>query len=74
MVLATSPLPSSGTRDECRRAEWYPIVAGVSLKASALGHDTVGESFEPNINTAQKAGTLTGSAKRMNLAQRSLPR
>jgi hypothetical protein len=36
--------------------------------------DTVGESFEPNIDTAQKAGTLTGPAKPMNLAQRSMPR
>ena len=36
--------------------------------------DTVGESFEPNVEAAQKAGTLTELAKRMNLAQRSVPK
>jgi hypothetical protein len=57
-------------------------ISGVPERLAEIGQsrgfrvatDTVGESFEPNVDAAQKAGTLTELAKRMNLAQRSVPR
>ena len=46
----------------------------VTFAMAAGDPDTVGESFGPNANTAQKAGTLTGTAKPITLTQESVPR
>jgi hypothetical protein len=40
---------------------------------SIPGEDTVGESFELNINAAQKAGTLTGTVGPIAISQGSVP-
>ena len=75
--MRRTPDDSLSPRGSTPYVEAYELSGKLGVvdgEMSASGEDTVGESFGPNIDAAQQAGTLTGTAKRMNLAQRSVLR